>query len=177
MPLKYDPDKHRRRSIRLKDYDYSTAGAYFVTICTHNRECVLGEIADGEMRLKEAGQIVRAMWEQLPYHYPHIGLDAFAIMPNHVHGIVTLNDPVGAGFKPAPTGGKPHGLPEIIRAFKTFSSRRINQFRQMTGVPVWQRNYYEHVIRNEKTLNAIREYITANPYQWQEDPENRDVVR
>lgn len=81
-----------------------------------------------------------------------------------------------AGFKPAPTGGKRHGLPEIMRAFKVFSSRRINEFRETKGVPAWQRNYYEHVIRNEKTLNAIREYIEANPSRWQEDPEHPDAV-
>lgn len=98
-------------------------------------------------------------------------------MPNHVHGIIILKDcanMVGAGLKPAPTGTKHHGLSEIIRSFKTFSSRRINGFRDRVGVPVWQRNYYEHVIRNENTLNAIRDYIAGNPIQWANDPYNPD---
>ncbi len=174
--MRYDPEKHLRRSIRLKGYDYSTAGAYFVTICTYRRECFLGEITDGEMRLSDAGRMVHLIWEQLPDHYPYIKLDAFVIMPNHVHGIVILNDwadMVGAGFKPAPTaGGKRHGIPEIIRGFKTFASRRINESREMMGVPTWQRNYYEHVVRNDRALNTIRNYIEANPSQWANDPEN-----
>ncbi len=182
----YDPEKHLRRSIRLKGYDYSTAGAYFVTVCTYRRECFLGEIADGQMRLSDAGRMVHLIWEQLPDHYPYIKLDAFVIMPNHVHGIVMLNDStdvVGAGLKPArdvraglkpasTAGGKRHGIPEIIRAFKTFASRRINESREMMGVPTWQRNYYEHVVRNDRALNAIRNYIEANPSQWDNDPEN-----
>ncbi len=89
--MKYDPDRHGRHSIRLKDYDYSIGGAYFITICAYKRQCLFGEIAYGEMRLNEAGRIVQLIWEQLPAHYPHIGLDAFVIMPNHVHGIVILN--------------------------------------------------------------------------------------
>jgi REP element-mobilizing transposase RayT len=187
MRMEYDPKSHRRRSIRLQGYDYSMAGAYFVTICAYRRECFFGEIVDGEMWLSDAGRTARPIWEQLPDHYPYIRLDAFVIMPNHVHGIVILNDAtdmVGAGLKPAPTtsqtslkpaptgGRKRHSLPEIIRAFKTFSSRRINESREMIGVPVWQRNYYEHVIRNDRALNAIRNYIEANPLQWANDPEN-----
>ena len=100
--MKYNPDGHGRHSIRLRDYDYSTAGAYFITICTYKRQCLLGEISDGEMRLNEVGRIVQLIWEQLPDHYPHVGVDAFVIMPNHVHGIVILNETeVGAGLKPA----------------------------------------------------------------------------
>ena len=175
----FNPDRHHRRSIRLKDYNYSQEGAYFVTICTHERECLFGEIRDGEMFLSDAGRRVRPIWDQLSDHYPHNRLDAFVIMPNHVHGIVILNDcaDVGAGLKPALTDKMRHGLPEIIRAFKTFSSRRINEFRKMIGVPLWQRNYYEHVIRNEKSLIAVREYIQANPYQWPNDPDNLDCSR
>jgi len=164
--MRFDPDKHHRRSIRLKGYDYSQAGAYFVTICTKARGCLFGEIIDGEMVLNPFGEVVQACWDDLPRHYPHVELDAFVIMPNHAHGIIMIS--VGAGFKPAPT----HGLPEIIRAFKTFSSRRINDLRDMSGVPLWQRNYYEHVIRNEESLNTIRRYIIENPLRWADDPEN-----
>jgi len=174
-----NPDKHHRHSIRLKDYDYSQAGAYFVTICTRDREGLFGEIADELMRLSLSGDIVRACWDDLPRHYSHVALDVFVIMPNHIHGIIVLADPmvVGAGFKPAPTTvNKRHRLTEIIRAFKTFSSRRINELHNTPGRPVWQRNYYEHVIRNENDLDEVRKYIVNNPLKWdldKENPENR----
>ena len=164
------PEKHRRRSIRLPDYDYSQAGAYFVTTCTHNRACLFGDIVDGEMRLNEDGRLAQSVWEALPKHYSHVESDAFVVMPNHVHGIIVLTaTPVGAGLKPDPTR---HGLPEIVRTFKTFSGRRINQSRGTPGTSVWQRNYYEHVIRNDTTLNRLRQYIAENPARWAEDPEN-----
>jgi len=111
----------------------------------------------------------------LPHHYPHVALDAFVIMPNHIHGIIVLADPtvVGAGFKPAPTMvNKRHRLTEIIRAFKTFSSRRINESHGTPGRPVWQRSYYEHVIRNENDLDEVRKYIVNNPLKWDLDKEN-----
>jgi REP element-mobilizing transposase RayT len=168
---------HRnRRSIRLQGYDYSQAGAYFVTICTRNRECLFGEIVNGDMRLNDAGSVVESVWDGLPGHYAHVELDAMVIMPNHFHGIIVLA-PVGvgagnvrAGFKPAPTpAAMRHGLSEIVRALKTFSSRRINESRQTPGTKLWQRNYWEHIIRNESELNRIREYIHNNPTQWEMD--------
>jgi len=167
--MTYDPEKHHRRSIRLKGYDYTQAGAYFVTVCVQNHECLFGQILDNNMRLNHAGVIVQTVWNELPVHYTHVQLDQFVAMPNHVHGIVILTD-VGAGFKPVPT--RRHGLQEIIRAFKTFSSRRINQLRGIPGIPVWQRNYYEHIIRHEPELNRIREYIQTNPLRWELDREN-----
>jgi putative transposase len=140
---------------------------------------MLGEIVDGEMMLNGAGLVAREVWERLPDHYPHVLLDAFVIMPNHMHGILVLNvnSIMRAGLKPAPTANSDHGVPEIVRAFKTFSSRRINEFQGTRARPVWQRNYYEHIIRNEKTLNAIREYIQRNPSQWNKDPDNPAVIR
>jgi REP element-mobilizing transposase RayT len=173
-PQRYDPDRHHRRSIRLKGYDYEQPGAYFVTVCAQNRESLFGDIVDANARLNSWGSIVQACWEDLPRHYPHVQLDAFVVMPNHVHGIVMIMNEanVGAGFKPAPTTGRRHGIPEIVRAFKTFSSRRINESRCTPAVPVWQRNYFEHVIRSETDLHQIREYITTNPAKWAEDEEN-----
>jgi len=180
----------------LKDYDYSLAGAYFVTVCACGRQCLFGEIADGTMRLNRLGTIVQSCWHDLPTHYPHLGLDAFVVMPNHVHGIIVLTDSenlgvrpglrvgagssvgaglhVGAGLSPAPTptGVKRHGLPELVRAFKAFSTRRINELWDTSGQSVWQRNYYEHIIRSEKSLDAIRQYIEANPTNWSFDLEN-----
>ena len=172
-------EQDRRRSIRLPAYDYAQAGAYFVTICTHNRGCLLGEIVGGEVALTCAGQIVLECWNDLVNHYPYVETDEFVIMPNHVHGIIVLTgelrttevaDNVGAGFKPAPTRRRP--LSEVVRALKTFSSRRINEYRSSTGTPVWQRNYYERVIRSDGELSAIRQYIVDNPAKWAEDAEN-----
>ena len=178
--MPYDPRKHHRRSIRLPGYDYAQPGAYFVTICTHRRACLFGRVVDGEMRLNDAGRIVQASWDDLPNHYPHVQLDAFVVMPNHVHGIIILTDDVvaiGAGLRPAPIRPAPitqpttkrHPLSEIVRAFKSFSSRRINQLRGTPGTRTWQRNYYEHIVRNEGDLHRIRAYIANNPAKWFND--------
>jgi REP element-mobilizing transposase RayT len=171
--VRYDPERHHRRSVRLKGYDYSQAGAYFITIVTQGRVCLFGEVVAGELRLNKVGRMVASAWEDLPNHYAGVGLDAFVVMPNHVHGIVVLAGPtvgagsdVGAGLKPAPT------LSEIVRAFKTFSARRINEHRGTRGMPVWQRNYYEHVVRDDESLDRIREYIAGNPLRWESDREN-----
>ena len=161
-------EKLHRQSIRLKNYDYSQAGAYFITICTHNRECILGDIADGEIRLNRLGETVKMVLLDLTQHYRHVEIDEFVIMPNHIHIIIILNE---AGCKPAPTPNR-HGVPEIVRGFKTFSARHINQTRNTLGIPVWQRNYYEHIIRNDGDLNQTRKYITQNPLQWELDEEN-----
>ncbi len=144
---------------------------------------MFGEIVDGEMRPNLCGAIAAWCWDDLPAHYPAVELDAFAIMPNHVHGIIVLAAPhplAGAGFQPTPTDvgapqdvGKP--LSEIVRAFKTFSARRINEARDAAGVSVWQRGYYDHIIRNERVLVRIRQYIEDNPARWVTDqlhPEN-----
>ena len=187
--MTYDPERHHRRSIRLPGYDYTAPGAYFVTLCVQDGVCALGEIVEGQMMPSEESRIVEACWADLPNHYPHVRLDAFVVMPNHVHGIIVLvgEGTVGAGLKPAPTSPYPdatkpvptapngpprHGLPEIVRALKTFSARRINALRGSPGQPFWQRNYYEHVIRNERELRAIREYIVHNPLRWELDREH-----
>ena len=174
----------RRRSTRLPGYDYGQPGAYFITVCTQGRACLFGDVVDGEMRLNRLGEMVQWTWHDLPNHNANIRLDAFVAMPNHVHGIIWIvDDPVivvgatvGAGSEPAPTEPDPthraHGLPEIVRQFKTFSARRINQWRNTPGTAVWQRNYYEHIIRNEASLNRIREYILTNPLRWAVDREN-----
>ncbi len=164
----FDPKIHHRRSIRLKGYDYSLPGAYFVTICTQNKICLFGNVNNEEMALNDFGRIVQMVWDELPVHYQFIKLDTFIIMPNHVHGIIGL---VGAGLKPAPTG-----LPEIVRGFKTFSARYINKTRNTPGISLWQRNYYEHIIRNPEELNRIREYIVNNPLKWHLDRENPNGI-
>ena len=179
MKQAYDPEIHHRRSIRLKEYDYSRSGAYFVTICAHKRKYLFGNIVNDEMALSEYGKIVENVWYNLTGHYQNIKLDKFIVMPNHIHGIIILMDmdDVGAGFKPAPTDlTKYYPLSEIVRAFKTFSARHVNELRITPGIPVWQRNYHEHIVRNENELNRIREYIMNNPLRWQFDRENSDRI-
>ncbi|ORJ59296.1 transposase [Geothermobacter hydrogeniphilus] len=176
--MNYNPDIHHRRSIRLRGYDYSRPGAYFVTICAQNRECLFGDVVDGVMVLNDFGRVVKDCWHGLPTHYCHVALDESVIMPNHFHGIIILMPidpiPVGAGLKPARTESartdiKRHGLSEIVRGFKTFSARYINEIRNAPGVKLWQRNYWERVVRDEDELNRIREYIRTNPVRWEMD--------
>jgi putative transposase len=169
------PQPHRR-SIRLKGYDYRQAGMYFFTICTKDRAYLFGEVVDGEMRLNEKGQIVADTWQWLAIQYKHIVLDAWVIMPNHLHGIIVIVDEYcRGGSRTAPTQQrKPIG--RLIGAFKTVSTKHINNIRNTPGFPVWQRNYYEHIIRNEESLTQIRQYILNNPGQWEFDRENPNAV-
>jgi REP element-mobilizing transposase RayT len=163
--MTFNPDQHHRRSMRLKGYDYAQAGAYFITICTDNRACLFGEITDGLMRLNELGRIAEQDWLHLPEHHPHLDLDAFVIMPNHLHGVLIVSD------TPNSRSGRV-GLAEILRGFKSFSARAINVQRGASGVSVWQRNYYERVIRDEAMLNSIRQYIENNPVNWDKDTDH-----
>jgi len=187
--MKYDPQKHHRRSIRLKNYDYASPGAYFVTIVTHRRQCLFGNVMDGQMRLNEFGEIVRDEWLKTETIRPRVQLDEYVIMPNHVHGIIIINDDNRRGtlqraptiMQRAPTimqrtptieqFGKPtsDSIPTIIRLLKSATTKRINEYRNTPAVPVWQRNYYEHIIRNETELQQIRQYIANNPINWEND--------
>ena len=185
--------RHRRGQARLPTFEYSSPGAYFVTVCTLNKEPILGEMQGDSLVPSPAGVIVADAWHDLPQHYAHLVLDAFVVMPNHVHSVVFLvqsssTDSVGAGLRPAPTHSagpgvseraspRRHGLSEIIRAFKSFSARRINALRGSPGIPVWQRGFYDHVIRNDDDLARIREYIVTNPLRWSLDEENPSARR
>ncbi len=189
--MKYDPEKRHRRSIRLKGYDYAQPGAYFVTICTQNRQCLFGNVVDGNMMLNRFGEIVWSEWFRTARIRPYVQLyeSEFVVMPNHVHGIIWIVDSpnhdvntVGAtGRSPLPDGPqyprgpKSQSLGAIIAGFKSAVTRRINNMRGTPGTPVWQRNYYEHIVRDENELNRIREYINNNPLQWALDRENPDV--
>jgi putative transposase len=177
--MPYDPNRHHRRSIRLKGYDYSQAGAYFITLCTQDRACLFGKVVNGEMRLNDAGRMVLAEWHRLPERFPQVVLDAFVVMPNHVHGILVITDPastVGATTRVAPTRVAPT-VGNIIGAFKSRVTVEYIRGVKTSGWPpfrgrLWQRNYYEHIIRNERALNAIRRYILENPLRWHLDREN-----
>jgi REP element-mobilizing transposase RayT len=185
--MTFNPEIHHRRSIRLKDYDYSQAGAYFMTVCAWKKENMFGEISEGKVSYSDAGEIISDVWHKLPDRFASIELDEFVIMPNHVHGILILNVPVGVGLAlPGTTGVPKHikgaasGAPtlgDIIRTFKSESSITVNRLLDRQGSPVWQRNYYEHVIRDEPELYKIREYIRQNPLRWAQDEENPASLR
>ncbi len=174
--MRYDPERHHRRSIRLQGYDYSQAGLYFVTICTMDRECLFGDVIDGQMRPSSAGMIVQQALEQLPARFSHVTVDQYIVMPNHVHAIIALSGlPTDVSDTPATTGsGHPAGLGEIICAFKASTTRSIRL--QTTSSFGWQRNYYEHIIRNEQSLQRILQYIVDNPARWSTDAENPTIA-
>ncbi len=191
----YDPVVHHRRSIRLQGYDYSHAGAYFVTICAQGRLCLFGNVADGEMRLNEAGRMVGEWYCELGNKFPDIQCDAYVCMPNHAHFIVVNGNPIGADLRVRPLDGAPPGeyagppappgepilgehvgspLRAVVQWFKTMTTNAYirgvkNDGWQTFPGKLWQRNYWEHIIRNEQELNRIREYICNNPAQWERD--------
>jgi putative transposase len=195
---RFDPEIHHRRSIRLKNWDYSSPWPYFITICAFDRSDFFGVVDNCKMNLNQFGIIVQNAWFELSNHNSHITLDEFVVMPDHIHGIIIINPPgsVGAGHRPAlgtdivpslngaghrpalgtdivpslnEAGHRPAptvGLPEIVRKFKSFSGRQINILRGSTGNPVWQRNYYDHIVRTETELIRIRNYIRKNPEDY-----------
>ncbi|MBW7884612.1 MAG: hypothetical protein H3C34_18635 [Caldilineaceae bacterium] len=170
----HNPGRRQRRTLRLQGYDYAQPGAYYLTICTHERACLFGEIRMGEMHLNGAGHVATQCWLAIPEHFPHVELDAFVVMPNHVHGIIMITGNVGAkNFSPlprAPLRSPSKTIGSIVRGYKIGVTK---WFRQNTNVyTVWQRNYYEHIIRNEASLQRIRDYILTNPARWSEDREN-----
>jgi len=194
--LTYNPHIHHRRSIRLKGYDYTQAGLYFITICCQDRIFRFGHIENNEMKLNEYGQIAYDEWLKLPKRFPNFELDVFQIMPNHVHGIMMLNDEnVGAGFTPAQNMTNPTNItpaqnvdnpnndigatarvaptiPNIVGAYKSLVANGcLNIFKSKNEImgKLWQRNYYEHIIRNEQSYQRISEYIINNPIKWTED--------
>ena len=183
--MNYVSEKHHRKSIRLTGYDYSQPGAYFVTICTWNRECLFGEISNDEVVLKEYGQVVMQEWINTGKLRPNVELDTYVVMPNHFHGILIINDrggtiqrrgvlqyaPTNAFRSPSQTIGA------MVRGFKSAVTKQINRSRNTPGYTIWQRNYYEHIIRNEKELNTIREYIINNPVKWDLDENNPDNIK
>ena len=177
---------HHRRSIRLPGYDYSQPGAYFVTLVTKNREELFGEVVNGKMLLNDIGECAAFQYKTLLKHFP-IMIDSWIIMPNHLHGILILPrmgeasvstisdfnfDIVPDASPRRPIGTKPGSLGAIVQNYKSISTRRINSLRHTHGEQVWQRNYYEHIIRSEGELQQIEDYINDNPLKWAEDQEH-----
>ena len=172
--MKYDPAKHHRKSIRLKGHDYTSPGAYFVTICVQGRACVLGEVMDGEMQLSDEGQIAAESWVWLEEQYPYVMVDAWVVMPNHTHAIITIHDDSTGGSgtggsRTAPTVVKRKPLGRLIGAFKTVSTKQINRMHNTPGARFWQRNYWEHIVRNQTAYQRIYQYIQNNSACWEDD--------
>lgn len=195
MKSKFDSQKHHRRSIRLKGYDYASEGPYFVTIVVQGRQCLFGEIVDGKMHLNQCGVIIQKWWNEIPKHFPNMKLGAFIIMPNHIHGIIFItNERRGEVLSPrndqdpnnsfpdqektliqggeTPTQRRP-SLGQTIAYFKYQSTKEVNSVEgKGIIIKLWQRNYYEHIIRNEKELQQKANYILTNPSRWKDDQEN-----
>ena len=169
-----------RKRIRLKDYDYSKPGNYFVTINTKDDILQLSSIKKERIELSEAGKIVDNAWIELPKHYTNCELDEYIIMPDHFHGIIKLNECremfVTISAKNEKTNRTNHGLPEIIRGFKTFSSKAINEKIKPDQKFRWQKSYHDRIIRNEYELNNVRKYILENPINWEYDKNNPSNV-
>ena len=182
--------KYRIESTRLKDYDYSLNGAYFVAICPKNSMHLFGSIVDQKLIPNRQAEVVTECWLGLPAHYANCVLDKFIIMPNHVHGIIIIDNEIAetglkpdkvvvveTGLKPVSTAGrvaKPYPLSEIIRGFKTFSTRRTNEYQNTRGKPLWQSRFYDHIIRNGEKLKRIRQYIIENPLKWELEKNNHE---
>jgi REP element-mobilizing transposase RayT len=176
--------KKDRKTTRLKEYDYSQAGAYFVTICTRDRKCFLGRIVNGKMHLYTVGDTVNASCKAIPQHFRNVTLDACIIMPNHVHGIIMINEIVGTDYnlslqlKPQKEPAQnryqqvvPKSLSYIIATFKSAVSRQVGKTETKRDF-AWQARFYEHIIRDDNELSRIREYIQNNPLNWQLDRDN-----
>ena len=182
-----DRTKLDRVSIRLKEFDYSSAASYFITICTQNRQCLFGEIASGVMIVNPAGQTIVDEWLAIRSRFTFVQLEAFVVMPNHFHGIVSIlpageGSVVGIADGRVPTRGTPTDptLGEIIGAFKSITTNRyISGVKNQNWAPfdrrLWQRNYYEHIIRNDRSFEILQSYIQDNPLRWEKDQLHPDV--
>lgn len=175
-----EPALPRRRSLRLDGYDYAQAGAYYITICTQGRACLFGQVIDGAVGLNDAGRLAVRLWHDLPARFSGLDIDAFVVMPNHLHGILVLSDDVGAALVAARGEDRARAAPtigDIVGRFKSsFTVAYIRDVRR-AKLPafhrrVWQRNYHEHIIRDERDLTRIRRYIEENPMRWEFDREN-----
>jgi REP element-mobilizing transposase RayT len=168
-----------RRSIRLKNYDYAQPGAYFITICTQGRECLFGEVENGQMELNDVGRMIDRWWQELREKFPSTSSGGYVVMPNHIHGIIDIEKKTVSETDQGAHPGAP--LPTIIQWFKTMTTNdyirgvKRGSFQPFVG-RLWQRNYYEHIIRNERELGSIRRYISQNPAKWHLDSENPSLT-
>jgi putative transposase len=207
--IMYNPKIHHRHSIRLKNYDYSSGGMYFITICTIEKKCIFRDIINGEMKLSPIGEIANNRWLEIPEHFKNVELDEFIIMPNHVHGIIVINDinnktnnhcdaglgeglgegtsplqhihqpiyDMGQQIKSKQSDTQKRTLGQVVAYYKYGSTKEINTIYNSVGKKIWQRNYYDRIIRNEKELDKICEYIINNPLKWELDKEHPENIK
>ena len=179
-----------RKNIRLKDFDYSNDGYYFVSVVSYKRKNIFGEIIDGEMNLNQAGKIVEKTWQNIPMHFTNTSCEIFVVMPNHIHGIIDINnDQIVEARHASPLrsknlksqsvksdGVKPQSLGAIIGSFKSAVTKQLHQTKIINQEKIWQRNYYEHIIRDEHDHQQIADYILSNPFNWEYDHENPENI-
>jgi putative transposase len=189
--MKYDPKIHHRRSIRLKGYDYSSGGLYHIVVRTRNGVCVFGRISENEMKLSPIGEIAQSSWLEIPQHFKNVTLDISQVMPNHVHGILILHEkppalvrveyiqPIRGKARPETKNEFQHVVPKsvgsIVRSFKAAVTRICR--RRGPSEFAWQRDFYDHVIRDGKDLDRIRRYIIDNPANWANDDDHPKNMR
>jgi putative transposase len=178
--MESNKDLPSRRSVRLPEFDYAKVGMYFVTICAFERRCIFGEICGNKTVLSPIGQIISACWIEIPQHFPHAKIETYVVMPNHLHGIVTIHSKRVDANPQAKTAtaiesiGKPTpgSIPTIIRSFKAAASKRARESEYAKVESIWQRGYYEHVLRNTKEYVEITNYILQNSARWADDEDN-----
>jgi REP element-mobilizing transposase RayT len=165
---KANPAFPTRKALRLKNYDYSSPGAYFATICSHERQSIFGEIRNGVMGLNELGSLIWEIWDTLDARFPAMERDEFVVMPNHVHAVIVVPG------TPREAGAAKLALGTIVCALKSVATREVNRLRGTPGGVLWQGRYHDHIIRDEQELFRICKYIAENPLKWQIDRENPD---
>ena len=165
------PRPYSRRSIRLRHYDYRSSGVYFITICAAKKAFIFGDVRDDGVWLSHAGRIVDACWREIPVHFPHVELDDFVVMPNHLHGILSLERATHASLL-RNRGPRAGSVGAVVGSFKSAAAKKINAIHRTASGRVWQRNYVERVVRNDEELRAYRQYIADNPLRWALDREN-----
>jgi REP element-mobilizing transposase RayT len=176
------PSLPARRSVRLRGHDYRQAGAYFVTVCTFRRECFLASVIEDQLRLSAVGQVVDAGWRAIPHFFPHVSLDLFVVMPNHLHGIFLLEEEPRAKHPPEadasplhpsrPKGTAAGSVSAILQSFKATTARRVRSLPEMERIRLWQRGFFDHIIRDNAELNRVRRYVEENRLRWALDEEN-----
>lgn len=169
--MSFDPKQHHRRSIRLDGYDYSQPGGYFITLVAHQRRCLFGDVVNGVVNLSAIGQIVEEEWLRTAVIRKEVILDDYMIMPDHFHAallITEMLEKIKDGTVAKQTFRPPKSLGSLVAGFKAATTHRINSIRQTPGAPVWLRNYYDRILRDEDELNQVRAYIRTNPVRWPE---------
>jgi len=182
-PMQTDPAQYHRRSIRLRGYDYAQRGVYFLTICAKGWKCLFGEVKNGQVQLSRGGEFVREEWLRSASIRPEIVLDTYVVMPNHFHGIVAIVRDIRRAPRPNDTipnrkfKSPSRTVGALVRSFKAAVTVRVNQIRGTPGEPVWQRNYYEHIIRDGREFGTMQRYIYENPMLWSKDSYNPDYMQ